>query len=274
MDAEKALKQAEHGDGSDISASPWYARRRVRTAASKLQERRWRLLLALMAGTIWYMIDGSGPRTWSSPAFSAPSASAQGPSALAVCKQYPAWSPPSQSNFSLPAPLPTSTYAKLLSGAVQIDTTVPDSWGPLNAPNISSTVRENYRKAFAPFEAYLSRSFPLVHSVLTKEVVDSHGLIFTWRGSDESLKPLVLMAHQDVVPVEPSTVGRWVHNPFSGWVDEENGVVWGRGSSDDKGERAPRPGRRTAADLLLSLTARSFTDLDHVSARVSGFVHL
>ncbi|PWN27918.1 carboxypeptidase S [Jaminaea rosea] len=180
------------------------------------------------------MIDGSGPRTWSSPAVSAPSTAASGPSALAVCKQYPSWSPPSQSNFSLPAPLPASTYAKLLSGAVRIDTTVPDSWGPLNAPNVSSTVRENYRKAFAPFEAYLSRSFPLVHSVLTKEVVDSHGLIFTWRGSDESLKPLVLMAHQDVVPVEPSTVGQWVHDPFSGSVDEENGVVWGRGSSDDK----------------------------------------
>ena len=41
-------------------------------------------------------------------------------------------------------------------------------------------------------------------------------------------KPLVLMSHQDVVPVE----GDWLHGPFSGDIAE--GKVWGRGASDTK----------------------------------------
>jgi len=44
------------------------------------------------------------------------------------------------------------------------------------------------------------------------------------------------MAHQDVVPVEPSTFDGWTHPPFSGFFDEENQVIWGRGASDTKSE--------------------------------------
>jgi Gly-Xaa carboxypeptidase len=56
--------------------------------------------------------------------------------------------------------------------------------------------------------------------------------VYIWKGSDESLKPLLLMAHQDVVPVEPTTVDQWAHPPYSGYCDGER--IWGRGSSDDK----------------------------------------
>ncbi|TQS32103.1 hypothetical protein Golomagni_07592, partial [Golovinomyces magnicellulatus] len=42
------------------------------------------------------------------------------------------------------------------------------------------------------------------------------------------------MAHQDVVPVEPETVGAWTHAPFSGFIDHDHGLVWGRGASDCK----------------------------------------
>ena len=40
------------------------------------------------------------------------------------------------------------------------------------------------------------------------------------------------MGHMDVVPVEPSTLARWIHPPFAGVIDD--GFVWGRGSMDDK----------------------------------------
>lgn len=157
------------------------------------------------------------------------------------CQQQPPWTAPSSLAHLLPPASPRDDpdllhYADLLSGAVQVDTSVPDKWGPLNAPNVSDAVKEDYRRAFEPFAAYLERSFPLVHQRLRREVVDGHGLIFTWQGSDEQLKPLVLMAHQDVVPVEPATAKDWKYPPFSGWVDREREVVWGRGATDDKGE--------------------------------------
>lgn len=42
-------------------------------------------------------------------------------------------------------------------------------------------------------------------------------------------RPLMLMAHSDVVSVEPE---KWTHDPFSG--DIANGQVWGRGAVDTK----------------------------------------
>ena len=37
---------------------------------------------------------------------------------------------------------------------------------------------------------------------------------------------------QDVVPVDPDTVDKWIHPPYSGHFDGER--IWGRGSADDK----------------------------------------
>ncbi|ELU41619.1 chitin synthase G [Rhizoctonia solani AG-1 IA] len=62
--------------------------------------------------------------------------------------------------------------------------------------------------------------------------INTHGLLYHWPGSDSSLKPILLTAHQDVVPVDPSTVDSWIHPPYSGHYDGT--WVWGRGSVDDK----------------------------------------
>lgn len=43
----------------------------------------------------------------------------------------------------------------------------------------------------------------------------------------------VLMAHQDVVPVNPSTVDQWTYPPFSAHQDKD-GWIWGRGVADCK----------------------------------------
>jgi carboxypeptidase PM20D1 len=83
------------------------------------------------------------------------------------------------------------------------------------------------------FQAHLERSYPRMHAALTRERVLEHSLLYTWPGSDPDLEPLLLMAHQDVVPVEPGSEGDWTHPPFSGAIAD--GVVWGRGSLDDKG---------------------------------------
>jgi carboxypeptidase PM20D1 len=81
--------------------------------------------------------------------------------------------------------------------------------------------------------AWLQATYPDAHRVMGREVVAGHALVYTWQGSDRSLAPIVLMAHQDVVPVTPGSEGAWTHPPFDGVVAD--GAVWGRGSIDDKG---------------------------------------
>lgn len=51
-------------------------------------------------------------------------------------------------------------------------------------------------------------------------------------GKDEAKNPIVLMAHQDVVPVEPGTESLWSVDAFEGII--KNDTIWGRGTTDDK----------------------------------------
>ncbi|WP_332774024.1 M20 family peptidase [Phenylobacterium sp.] len=81
--------------------------------------------------------------------------------------------------------------------------------------------------------AWLQVTYPAAHTAMTREVISDHTLVYTWQGSDPSLAPIVLMAHQDVVPVTPGTEGDWKHPPFDGVIAD--GAVWGRGAIDDKG---------------------------------------
>ena len=81
--------------------------------------------------------------------------------------------------------------------------------------------------------AWLQTTYPAIHAATTREVIADHTLVYTWTGSDPSLAPIVLMAHQDVVPVTPGTEKDWKHPPFDGLIAD--GAVWGRGAIDDKG---------------------------------------
>ena len=80
------------------------------------------------------------------------------------------------------------------------------------------------------FQQFLAASFPLVHKQLEVVRVNEHALIYHWLGSDKRLSPVLLMAHQDVVPTADSSA--WQHPPFAGHVDES--FVYGRGTLDDK----------------------------------------
>ena len=85
---------------------------------------------------------------------------------------------------------------------------------------------------FVAFHAWIAQSFPGLTTALRREVVADHSLLYTWRGLDPSLPPVLLLAHQDVVPVEPSTLPDWEHPPFDGVI--AGGWIWGRGAMDDK----------------------------------------
>jgi Gly-Xaa carboxypeptidase len=110
-----------------------------------------------------------------------------------------------------------------LGGAVRIPTETFDDMGDVTEP---------VWEKFLPLHDYLEDSFPLLHSNLELTKVNTYGLLYVWKGSDSDLKPLLLAAHQDVVPVLETTINEWQHPPFSGYFDGES--LWGRGSCDDK----------------------------------------
>jgi carboxypeptidase PM20D1 len=86
------------------------------------------------------------------------------------------------------------------------------------------------RAEFEKFHRWLAESYPLLHARLSLERVSELSLLYTWKGRNPELAPVLLLAHQDVVPVE--TPERWSEPPFAGLVD--GGFVWGRGAIDDK----------------------------------------
>jgi len=86
---------------------------------------------------------------------------------------------------------------------------------------------------FAQLQAMLQARYPKAHGVLKREVVGDLSLLYTWQGSDPKAKPIMLMAHQDVVAVSPGTEDKWLAAPFAGTI--RDGFIWGRGAWDDKG---------------------------------------
>jgi carboxypeptidase PM20D1 len=87
-------------------------------------------------------------------------------------------------------------------------------------------------EAFRVLHAYLQAAFPRVHSQLRRETVQEHSLLYTWEGTDASLRPILFAAHLDVVPVEPGTEQKWQEDPFGGRIADA--LIWGRGAIDNK----------------------------------------
>jgi carboxypeptidase PM20D1 len=87
--------------------------------------------------------------------------------------------------------------------------------------------------AFLALDFFLTRSFPLVDSLLEHRRVNRFSHLYRWPGRKSGLEPVLLMGHLDVVPVEPEALHRWSHPPFSGRISD--GQIWGRGTLDDKG---------------------------------------
>ncbi|HOY41630.1 MAG TPA: M20/M25/M40 family metallo-hydrolase, partial [Chitinophagales bacterium] len=85
---------------------------------------------------------------------------------------------------------------------------------------------------FIAFRKFLETTYPLVHQQLEREIISNYSYLYKWQGYDTTLNPFILMAHQDVVPIEESTKTQWNFEPFSGII--KDGYVCGRGTTDDK----------------------------------------
>lgn len=85
---------------------------------------------------------------------------------------------------------------------------------------------------FVDLRKSLEQLYPRVHATLRLDLVNRYSLLFTWKGKNEQLAPILLASHTDVVPVDPSSRDEWKYGPFDGQVAE--GYLWGRGTLDNK----------------------------------------
>ena len=132
----------------------------------------------------------------------------------------------------LPAPVAANETTKLLD--VDAAASALRLAGAIKIPTVSFEDRSTIdARQLGAFASYLQITFPKVHATLTCERLDGGSLLYTWPGKDLKAKPILLLAHMDVVPVEPGTETQWKHSPFSG--DIADGFIWGRGTLDDKG---------------------------------------
>lgn len=127
----------------------------------------------------------------------------------------------------------TSVRKKLLN-AVKIPTEIFDG---MENPQSVKSLKELYEldprwKPFEKFHDYLEKTYPLVHKHLQLKKINKFGLVYTWKGKDTSKKPIMLTAHQDVVPVPHETIDQWTFPPFEGGFDGK--YLYGRGVSDCK----------------------------------------
>ncbi len=103
----------------------------------------------------------------------------------------------------------------------------------LKFKTVSNQNHSNFNSdEFVLMQQYLQQTFPQVFSSLKKEIVNGHSLLLTWEGKNSKLKPVLFLAHQDVVPVPEENLSSWTHPPFAGYIDEK--YIWGRGALDDK----------------------------------------
>ena len=118
------------------------------------------------------------------------------------------------------------------------------------APEVSETALQNLKtaigiktisytdttltdtSAFTAFSNFLAAAYPAMQETLVMERIKTYTLMYTWTGTNPGLNPIILMAHQDVVPIEEASRNQWTVDPFGGVVKE--GFIWGRGSADDK----------------------------------------
>lgn len=88
-----------------------------------------------------------------------------------------------------------------------------------------------YNNEFKKFKSFLKESYPNVFQTCTEIQFKSKAICLKWEGSDPSLKPILFMAHQDVVPAIHEKA-KWKFAPFGGQISE--GKIYGRGALDNK----------------------------------------
>ena len=103
----------------------------------------------------------------------------------------------------------------------------------IRIPTVSWTDRSKRDPAqFVRFQDKLVELYPRVHQAMDVERLGEFGLIYHWKGRDAGKKPVLFLAHYDVVPAEEKGGESWGEDPFSARIKDH--VLWGRGTLDIK----------------------------------------
>lgn len=95
-------------------------------------------------------------------------------------------------------------------------------------PTIASKT-EKGQMIFTAMQKQMELLFPNVYRVMNIKTFEGGSILAHWQGLDSKANPLVLMAHQDVVPAPKEG---WSQDPFFGYISEDE--IIGRGSFDTK----------------------------------------
>jgi len=170
---------------------------------------------------------------------------------IAACGQEPA--PVAEPGVEEPAAGPAASdllphqelARELLKELIEINTT--DSSG------------DNTAAAQAMADRLLAAGFAPEDVQVLGPVERKGNLVARYRGRDSGRKPLLLLAHIDVVEADPAD---WTLPPFT--FIEEDGYYYGRGTTDDKDEaaihianfiRMKEEGFQPDRDIIVALTA-------------------
>lgn len=108
--------------------------------------------------------------------------------------------------------------------ALRINTVWPEG-AVVGSPEVAEA-----EKALTAFQDYLKAAYPSFHKVAERTVMSPFGLLYRWPAlSPSGQKPVLFLAHYDVVPVEKE---RWTVDPFAAEIKE--GFIYGRGTLDTK----------------------------------------
>ncbi len=87
-------------------------------------------------------------------------------------------------------------------------------------------------EAFIQLHELLFTTYPALFKQVQIQKFGEFALLLKWQGSDDHLEPMMLIAHQDVVPIPEAEYEHWQYPPFSGVVAD--GYICGRGALDMK----------------------------------------
>ena len=125
--------------------------------------------------------------------------------------------------------------------------------------NTTDSVGDNTAAAQAMADRLLAAGFPAEDVQVLGPVERKGNLVARYRGRDSGRKPLLLLAHLDVVEADAAD---WTLPPFT--FIEEDGYYYGRGTTDDKDDaaihianfiRMKEEGFQPDRDIIVALTA-------------------